>query len=135
VAHQKISARSMGEMNFALDVNVTNQYFFSVKVLYFSVNSSSVIIFFLLAKKWKFIMNRWYEKEMVFLNKPYTAEKYNLKWKINATALVILLAGISKLTIFLLCIYEVILNIILSGSFRFGPILMFLGLNHIKINF
>jgi hypothetical protein len=72
-------------------------------------------MFFLLARKWKFIMNRWYEKEMVFLNKPYTADKYNLKWKINATALVILLTGISKLTIILLSMYEVILNIILSG--------------------
>jgi hypothetical protein len=28
VAQQKISARSMGEMNFALDVNPTYQYFF-----------------------------------------------------------------------------------------------------------
>jgi Trehalose receptor len=62
----------------------------SVKVLYYAMNTTAVLLFFRIARKWKLIVRCWHEKEMVFLKKPYSYQKLKLSVKVNRMLCIVL---------------------------------------------
>jgi len=65
------------------------------------MNTTSALLFFRIARKWKLIVRCWHEKEMVFLKKPYGYQNVRLRVKVNRMLFVVLFfTGLGKCTIF-----------------------------------
>lgn len=51
------------------------------KLSFYSISTLNAIFIFLLARKWKYIMDYWYEHEKMFLKSPYATHGWSLKKK------------------------------------------------------
>jgi hypothetical protein len=62
---------------------------FSGAFIFFTVCIFGTFQFFLTARKWKSVINVWYEQEQVFLFVPYKTTRVPLVKKIRVTAFII----------------------------------------------